>query len=645
GSVAMNFDTPLGNSENGIAQSNKQAVNEKGEKIYLDSQGNETTEAKTSGQANQAKLATGLASLTGGVNIGYGSNGDSQHSRTKSGINTANIDIRDSQAQQTKTGKTVEEIRAQVKTEIHTDNAESHSGKLENRFDKAAVQNELDTQIKATSEFQSITLAEIERQANNKAEVLKQEAKEAKAKGNRQEAERLQTEASKWEKGGSYRQALSAVTNGIGLALGGAPTEGVVAGTLSPYINTEIKKATEGNDTANILAHGVWGAMEAASQGGSALGGAAAAMTGEVGAKLLAEQLYGQSNPEHLSTEQKQTLSELSQVLAGATAGTVSGTTGGNGLTAVQAVATGMGVAKSAVENNLLSLEDDEYVYQKNKEFEEKGYLAEKDKLGTKERLLKDVYINHLIQKYQKDPKSLNYTERNYLNVELSQIARSYGISVESLYNWDFANTIKRDDSALSKYLIADDQFWNQSYEGRQAKSFAVGMATLPLVYGGDKLVRFYPELAKGVAANPVLSETAVVVGYKSGKLVGEGKVFVDSNFNQAGVEDIAKDGLKTLVLGKLPFRQQIGYGMAIDYGYEVNKHNVTTQSVTTEMIGSGTGSVVSGIIEIGTHYLPQFKGTSKIFGNAIFGDIASDKSKEVYKKFEKTNQSKDGNK
>ena len=84
---------------------------------------------------------------------------------------------------------------------------------------------------------------------------------------------------------------------------------------------------------------------------------------------------------------------------------------------------------------------------------------------------------------------------------------------------------------------------------------------------------------------------------------------------------------------------------MAIDYGYEVNKHNATTQSVTTEMIGSGTGSAVSGIIEIGTHYLPQFKDTSKIFGNTIFGDIASDKSKEVYKEFEKPNQSKDGNK
>ena len=62
-------------------------------------------------------------------------------------------------------------------------------------------------------------------------------------------------------------------------------------------------------------------------------------------------------------------------------------------------------------------------------------------------------------------------------------------------------------------------------------------------------------------------------------------------------------------------------------------------------MISLGAGSVVSGIIEIGTHYLPQFKGTSKILRNAILGDIAFDKSKEVYKEFKKTNQSKDGNK
>ncbi len=245
-----------------------------------------------------------------------------------------------------------------MKTEIHTDNAESHSGKLENRFDKAAVQNELATQIKATSEFQSITLAEIEQQANNKAEVLKQEAKEANAKGNHQEAERLQTEASKWEKGGSYRQALSAVTNGIGLALGGAPTEGIVAGAVSPYVNTEIKKATEGNDMANILAHGVWGAIEAATQGRNALGGATAAMTGEAGAKVLSNVLYGQDNPKNLTNEQKETVSSLSQQLAGIASGATSLATGSNSVTVAQNATAGMGIAKNAVENNYLSKQD-----------------------------------------------------------------------------------------------------------------------------------------------------------------------------------------------------------------------------------------------------------------------------------------------
>lgn len=62
-------------------------------------------------------------------------------------------------------------------------------------------------------------------------------------------------------------------------------------------------------------------------------------------------------------------------------------------------------------------------------------------------------------------------------------------------------------------------------------------------------------------------------------------------------------------------------------------------------MIASGTGTAMSGIIEIHTNYLPKFKGISKILGNTIFLDVASDKSKEVYKEFEKPNQSQDANK
>ncbi|MEH8067558.1 hypothetical protein, partial [Gallibacterium anatis] len=66
GSVAMNFDTPLG--KYGQAQSNKQAVNEQGEKLYINSQGNSTTASRDSaGNANKPKLAEGLDSLTGDV--------------------------------------------------------------------------------------------------------------------------------------------------------------------------------------------------------------------------------------------------------------------------------------------------------------------------------------------------------------------------------------------------------------------------------------------------------------------------------------------------------------------------------------------------------------------------------------------------
>ncbi|SSX81773.1 filamentous hemagglutinin outer membrane protein [[Actinobacillus] rossii] len=276
---------------------------------------------------------------------------------------------------------------------------------------------------------------------------MKQETKGANAKGNRQAVERLQTEESKWEKGGCYRQALSAVTNGIGLALGGAPTEGVIAGTLFLYINTEIKKATEGNDTANILAHGVWGAMEAASQGGSALGGAAAAMTGEAGAKLLAEQLYGQSNPEHLSTEQKQTLSELSQVLAGATAGTVSGATGGNSLTAVQAVATGMGVAKSAVENNFLG--DDIHPSEERKQ--------------SIEMFAKTIF------KGKENAEELAEAYYDAMKIgEAKAVVEGVQGTVDAIVNFDktvatLANVIQNPKETFDKVVISAEQ-WNEQF-------------------------------------------------------------------------------------------------------------------------------------------------------------------------------------
>ena len=64
----------------------------------------------------------------------------------KSGINTQNIIIKDEAEQLKRTGKTVQEEIAAIKTDITTESAQSQSGKLENRFNKDDVQKELDFQ-------------------------------------------------------------------------------------------------------------------------------------------------------------------------------------------------------------------------------------------------------------------------------------------------------------------------------------------------------------------------------------------------------------------------------------------------------------------------------------------------------------------
>ena len=235
--------------------------------------------------------------------MGYGSDKDNQSSQTISGINSQNLIIRNEQAQLEKTGKTTEQIREEVKTNTTTDNAESRSGKLENRFDKDKLQKELDYQVKAITDFQAITMATINEKVASHAESKRAEAEQAKAEGNTIKAQELENEAEKWETGGSYRQGVDTITNAVGLALGGSPTAGVAAGAISPYINTEIKKATEGNKVANLIAHAVWGAVEAYTQGGKAGTGAVAAVTGEVGANIISKNLFGKESENLTETD------------------------------------------------------------------------------------------------------------------------------------------------------------------------------------------------------------------------------------------------------------------------------------------------------------------------------------------------------
>ncbi|WP_260448515.1 VENN motif pre-toxin domain-containing protein, partial [Bibersteinia trehalosi] len=210
--------------------------------------------------------------------------------------------------------------------------------------------------------------------------------------------------------------------------------------------------------------------MEVYTQGGKACTGAVAAVTGEEGANIISQNLFGKE-PENLTEAEKRTVSELSQVAAGLAGGLSASS--GSSLFTVQAVKTGQGIGKNAVENNLLAKEDDEYVFESSKIFDKDGSLNEKRKYKTQQLLIKSKEIDLLLQQYQKDPSSLNETQRNYLHNELIEISNSYGISVDKLYNWDFNSGYRRDDSSLSKYLASEYYRQNLSYEAKQGQSMA----------------------------------------------------------------------------------------------------------------------------------------------------------------------------
>ena len=389
GSVSANFETPFG--ENGAAQSTKQATDKDGNLLYTDKNGNTTVNSKgVDGQENTKKLAEGKESLQFSYGMGYGKDSDSQSSTTKSGINTQNIIIKDEAEQLKRTGKTVQEEIAAIKTDITTESAQSQSGKLENRFNKDDVQKELDFQREVTEKFGpnvaeagsllANKFGEEAKAKRHEAAIALEEAEKAKAENNnetnralvkqaRDNFETASREAKEWETGGSQRLVIDSALNVISTALAGRPAAEVVASGLSPAVNNQIKKATTDakgnvNTALNLTAHALWGAVEAYAGNRNVAAGAAGAAGGEVAAHFLASTLYNKS-PEKLSEEEKRTVSSLSQVAAGIAGGSLSDSSDG----AIIAAKT----AKDAVENNYLWQEEQKEFEKKMLECKSKG--------------------------------------------------------------------------------------------------------------------------------------------------------------------------------------------------------------------------------------------------------------------------------
>ena len=227
--------------------------------------------------------------------IGYGSDGDSKNSTTRSGINTRNIHITDKAGQLARTGRTAEETEARIHTGIDTETADQHSGRLKNSFDKDAVAKEINLQREVTQEFgknaAQTTAAVSDKLGNTQSYERYQAAKtllEAKLQNTDSEAEKAairtslgqvnaylaenQSRYDTWKEGGIGRSILHGAAGGLTTGNLGGILAGGGTSLAAPYLD----KAAENLGPAGKAAVNALGGAAIGYAAGGNVGTAAA---------------------------------------------------------------------------------------------------------------------------------------------------------------------------------------------------------------------------------------------------------------------------------------------------------------------------------------------------------------------------------
>ena len=226
---------------------------------------NVAVSGKTLGQGAQNKPQnkhlTSVADKNGASSsVGYGSDGDSKNSTTRSGINTRNIHITDEAGQLARTGRTAKETEARIYTGIDTETADQHSGRLKNSFDKDAVAKEINLQREVTQEFgknaAQTTAAVSDKLGNTQSYERYQAAKtllEAKLQNTDSETEKAairtslgqvnaylaenQSRYDTWKEGGIGRSILHGAAGGLTTGNLGGILAGGGTSLAAPYLD------------------------------------------------------------------------------------------------------------------------------------------------------------------------------------------------------------------------------------------------------------------------------------------------------------------------------------------------------------------------------------------------------------------------
>ena len=235
---------------------------------------NVAVSGKTLGQSAQNKPQdkhlTSVADKNGASSsVGYGSDGDSKKSTTRSGINTRNIHITDKAGQLARTGRTTKETEARIYTGIDTETVDQHSGRLKNSFDKDAVAKEINLQREVTQEFgknaAQTTAAVSDKLGNTQSYERYQAAKtllEAKLQNTDSEAEKAairtslgqvnaylaenQSRYDTWKEGGIGRSILHGAAGGLTTGNLGGILAGGGTSLAAPYLDKAAVNALGG---------------------------------------------------------------------------------------------------------------------------------------------------------------------------------------------------------------------------------------------------------------------------------------------------------------------------------------------------------------------------------------------------------------
>ncbi len=349
---------------------------------------------------------------------------------------------------------------------INTDLAQANNQVAQTKDVKAQIQEQqqISTAIGNVKSAVDTYTSNKQEEAEQEVRRLKSRLEKAEQQGNQEAVNQLkddilqaEIQAENWGTGGSTKRAVDAITNAGLIALSGGSSQSIATAAASPYVNQLIKKATEDYPALNIPTHILWGAVEAELMGGKASTGAISTAAGELSAKYLTEHLYNKEGKALTETERSQ-VKEMAKALAGVAGGLAAAGQGASAVKILSESSIGTTVAHNAVENNFLSDASRARLNALKTKYHRGEKLTNKEKLEFRDLIESDQRSDVLLDKFRKDPNSLNskereaflsYVDRYYIETVTGNTASGYKLASPT-------SLVNAQNRFESEYLIND---------------------------------------------------------------------------------------------------------------------------------------------------------------------------------------------